>query len=425
MRPRPNLPEILYGPGEGRLYNGRVTRAAGRTRVPHVAVCVDKSRSYGRGILRGIARYVETYGRWSLYIDPESAGTYSENWLRDWKGDGILAYIETSDLARRFLRSGIPTVELFGHRIDLRIPQVCSDDEAIGRRAAEHFLERQFRRFAFIGYPGEPWVDRRFAGFSRAVGTRGFSCEWFSCDHSPGSPSRWEKAQQRLTEWLRGLPKPIGLMACSDRPAQRVLDACRRAALEVPEEIAVIGVDNDEETCRLSDPPLSSVIDDPARIGFEAARLLDRMISGRLKPRGLAPVLIPPLGVEARRSTDVTAVEDRMVSQAMRSIRRSACEGLRVEDLIGEAHVSRSVFYRRFQGALGRTPHEELLRVKLDRVKALLLQTRLSVEEISSLAGFDHSEYLSVAFRREAGTTPGAYRRRHRSSDPGRRADRG
>ncbi len=380
-------------------------------RLPHVAVCVDKSRSYGRGILRGIARYAETYGRWSLYIDPESAGRYSENWLKDWKGDGILAYIETAELARRFLRSGIPTVELFGHRIDLRLPQVCSDDEAIGRTAARHLVDRQFRRFAFTGYPGEPWVDRRFAGFSQEVARRGFPCERFSCGHTPGSPSRWEKTQQQLTTWLRGLPKPLGLMACSDRHAQRVLDACRRAGIGVPEELAVIGVDNDEETCLLSDPPLSSVVDDPERIGYQAARMLDGLIRGRLRPRQSAPVLVPPLGVEIRRSTDVTAVEDRVVAQAMRTIRQSACEGLKVEDLLREAHVSRSVLYRRFHAALGRTPHDEILRVKLDRVRSLLGRTKLTVEEIAAIAGFDHSEYLSVAFKRETGMTPGTWRR--------------
>lgn len=415
MRDRPNLPENPYGLRAAPPLQWHVVkRAPLRSRLPHVAVCVDKSRSYGRGILRGIARYVETYGRWSLYIDPESAGTYSENWLKDWRGDGILAYIETAELARRFLRSGIPTVELFGHRIDLRLPQVCSDDEAIGRLAAEHLLERRFRRFAFTGYPGEPWVDRRFAGFARTVGSRGFACERFSCDHAPGSPSRWERTQQRLMDWLRRLPKPAGLMACSDRHAQGVLDACRRAGLGVPEELAVIGVDNDEETCRLSDPPLSSVVDDPVRIGYEAAGLLDGLIRGRPKSRKGEPLLIPPLGVETRRSTDVTAVEDRVVSQAMRSIRERACETLRVEDLIREAHVSRSVLYRRFHAALGRTPHEEILRVKLDRAGSLLLQTKLTVEDIAPLAGFDHSEYLSVAFKRERGVSPGAYRRLHR-----------
>lgn len=377
--------------------------------MPHVAVCVDKATSYGRGVLRGIARYVEAYGPWSLYIDPESSGVYSPDWLRDWRGDGILAYIENARLARRFVRSRIPTVELSGLRLDVPLPQVCSDDEAIGRLAAEHLAERQLRRFGFSGYRGEAWVERRWAGFARAAAARGFPCGRFLCDHTPGSPARWERTQQKLVRWLRGLAKPAGLMACSDRHAQRVLDACRRAGLEVPDEVAVLGVDNDEETCRLSDPPLSSVVDDPARIGYEAARLLGRLMRGR-RARGRR--LIPPLGVEARRSTDVTAVEDPVVAEAMRSIRRRAAEGLKVEDLLREAHVSRSAFYRRFRAAIGRTPHAEILRVKLDRVKGLLLRTELSVEEIAELSGFDHAEYLSVAFKRETGLAPGAFRRR-------------
>jgi LacI family transcriptional regulator len=387
-------------------------RPAVRPRTPHVAVCVDTSRSYGRGLLRGIADYVETIGRWSLYIDPHSAGRYGKGWLRDWRGDGILAFIETSALADRFLRSGIPTVELFGHRLDLRLPQVGNDDDAIGRLAAGHLLERQFRRFAYSGYPREGWSERRFRGFAGAVQRTGFSCARFDSERRPPTPAAWERVQQELTAWLRDLARPVGLMACSDRHAQRVLDACRRAGIAVPEEIAVVGVDNDEETCRLSDPPLSSVIDDPRRVGFEAARLLDRLMAGKARPGSGKPVLVPPLGVATRHSTDVTAVEDRLVAEAMRAIRQGACEGLKVMDLTRACHVSRSVLYRRFQAALCRTPHDEILRVRLDRVKGLLAQTELTLEEIAGLAGFEHSEYLSVAFKRETGLTPGAYRRR-------------
>ncbi len=387
-------------------------RTAARPRTPHVAVCVDTSRAYGRGLLRGIADYVETIGRWSLYIDPQSAGTYAKNWLRDWRGDGILAFIETASLADRFLRSGIPTVELFGHRLDLRLPQVGNDDDAIGRLAAGHLLDRQFRRFAYSGYLGEGWSDRRFRGFAEAVRRKGCPCARHDCERRPETPAAWERVQQALTAWLRGLARPVGLMACSDRHAQRVLDACRRAGIAVPEEVAAIGVDNDEETCRLSDPPLSSVIDDPRHVGFEAARLLDRLMAGRARPGAGKPVLVPPLGIATRRSTDVTAVEDRLVADAMRAIRQGACEGLKVTGLTRACHVSRSVLYRRFQAALGRTPHDEILRVRLDRVKSLLAQSDLTLERIAGLAGFDHPEYLSVAFKRETCMTAGAYRYR-------------
>ncbi len=375
-----------------------------------MAVAVDKSRSYGRGLLAGIADYVETRGRWSLYLEPRSAGTYARGWLRGWRGDGVLAYIEDPGPARRFARSGIPVVELFGHRLDLGLPAVGNDDEEIGRLAAEHLLGRQLRRFAFSGYPGEPWVERRWAGFAGALRRRGFEAARFRSSREAGSPARWEREQLQLSGGLLALPKPAGLLACSDRHAQRVLDACRRAGIAVPDQLAVIGVDNDEETCRLSDPPLTSVKDDPRRIGFEAARLLDRLMTRPGRPPR-APRLIPPLGIAERRSTDVTAVEDRAVAEAMRAIRRGACDGLRVEDLVRSAHLSRPAFYRRFRAALGRTPHAELLRARLDRVKDLLLQTPMTLEEIAARTGFAHPEYLSAAFRRETGRTPGAFRR--------------
>lgn len=380
-------------------------------RIPRVAVAVDKSRSYGRGLLAGIADYAETRGRWSIYLEPQSAGTYARGWLRGWRGDGVLAYIEDPRLARRFVRTGLPVVELFGHRLDLGLPTVGNDDGAIGRLAADHLRARQLRRFAFSGYPNEPWVERRWEGFVAGLGVYGQDTPRLACRRSAGSAANWERDQERLTSWVRALPKPCGLMACSDRHALRVLDACRRAGVRVPDEVAVIGVDNDEELCRLSEPSLTSVRDDPRRIGFEAARLLDRLMR-RPESRPRAPRLIPPLGVIARRSTDVTAVEDRVIAEAMRSIRQRACEGLTVRDLLRGARLSRAAFYRRFRAALGRTPHFELLRARLDRVKEFLLQSPLTLEAIAARTGFDHPEYLSAAFRRETGMTPGEFRRR-------------
>ena len=418
MRLRPYLSEILCK-GEMAFHARRLYviwaasemkhHRAGVT-CPRVAVCVDKGCSYGRGVLRGIADYAETFGPWSLSIDPRSAGTYPRDWLKDWRGDGLLAYIESPELARRIQRLRIPTVELFGHRADLGLLQVGNDDVTIGRLAAEHLLERQFKRFAFSGYPEELWVEGRHEGFATALSRTGLECARFICAQWEQSLERWENNQRRLTAWLCGLPKPIGLMACSDRHAQRILEACRRAEIAVPEEIAVIGVDNDEETCRLSYPSLTSVIDDTRRVGYEAARLLDQLISGEVTASGAKRISIPPLGVATRRSTDVTAVEDRLVADAMRLIRHQACEGLRVESLIAQYHVSRSVLYRRFEAALGRSPHQEILRVKVDRVKNLLTQTELTLEKIAEMAGFEHSEYLSVAFKREVGMAPGAYR---------------
>ena len=380
-------------------------------RCPRVAVCVDKTGGYGRGLLRGIAEYVEACGPWSLCLDHHASGHYASDWLRHWNGDGVLAYVDTQALAGQLCRSRIPAVEVFGTRLDLNLPQVANDEPAFGCLAAEHFLLRGFRHFAFSGYRGKLWSDRRSSGFQSSLAEAGFQAKLFSCPQKTGSLARWEQTQQALTRWLEKLPKPLGLMACSDRHALRILDACRRARIAVPEEIAVIGVDNDEETCRLADPPLTSVMDDAPRIGFEAARLLGELMSGRRRKREWNPILIPPAGVVTRRSTETTAIDDSLVASAARLIRERACGGLTVPALLQELRISRSAFYDRFHAELGRSPHQEILRVKLERAKSLLAQTDLSLQEIAGRAGFDHPEYLQVAFKREVGVTPGKFRR--------------
>lgn len=381
---------------------------------PRVAVCVDKTGAYGRGVLRGIAEYVELHGPWSLCLDHHASGHYARDWLLRWKGDGILAYVESPEVARHLKRSGIPVVEVFGTRRDLGLPQVANDDHAIGVLAAEHLLERRFLHFGFLGYSDAPWSDLRLRGFQSRLAEAGFLAQAFACDQKPGRLAGWERAQMRVGRWLETLPRPAAILACSDRLSLRLLDVCRRARIAVPEEIAVLGVDNDEETCRLGDPPLSSVVDQSARVGFEAAQWLDELM--RTRGRKVAgapnpPRLIPPSGVAVRRSTETTAIDDPWIARAVRAIRERACEGITLRDLLRDLGFSRTTFYERFEAALGRSPHQEILRVRLDRVRQLLVQTRLSIEEIAGATGFRHPEYLQVAFKREQGVTPGMYRR--------------
>lgn len=385
-----------------------------RTGFPHVAVCVDKARAYGRKVLQGIADYTETERRWSLYVDPEATGSYSAEWLKNWRGDGILAYVESRATARRLRASGIPTVEVFGHDLDLKLPQVGNDDEAIGGLAAEHLMACRFKHFAFCGYQKERWSERRRAGFEGAIARKGFEARHFFSARREDTLAEMQRDRDRLQDWLSALPKPVAIMACSDRHGQRILDAFRRLKVIVPEEAAVLGVDNDEETCRLTDPPLSSVKDDARKVGFEAARLLDRLMAGRSSEEDVFPLLIPPLGIAVRRSTDVTAVDDSLIALAMRCIRDEACAGLQVADLLARFQVSRSVLYRRFHDALNRSPHEEILRVQLERAKRWLEESNFTLERIAGLVGFQHSEYLSVAFKRELGVTPSEYRRQIR-----------
>jgi LacI family transcriptional regulator len=375
---------------------------------------VDKSRSYGRGVLRGIADYVETRGRWSLYLDPRASGSYGADWLRGWDGDGVLAFINDPILAKSLRRARIPAVELFGHRLDLGLAHVGNDEEAFGRLAAAHLLERHFRHFAFAGIEDALWSERRREGFVETLLKKNFDTrEMLSSADDRAGLADWETNQLRLRAWLRDLPKPCGLMACSDRHALRVLDACRAERIAVPQQVAVIGVDNDEETCRLANPPLTSVMDNASQIGWRAAALLEELMArGKVDPR--QRILIPPLGVATRRSTEVTAVDDPLVARACELIRERACEGLGVPELLTALRISKTSFYARFKKSLNRLPHEEILRTRLDRAQALLRETTLSAPEIAERCGFTHPEYLNVAFKRELRLTPGAFRRQTR-----------
>ncbi|MCB1121359.1 MAG: DNA-binding transcriptional regulator [Verrucomicrobiae bacterium] len=384
------------------------------TFLPQVAVCVDKARNYGRKVLQGIADYTDTVGRWSLHVDPEATGSYSTDWLENWKGDGILAFVESKATARRLIASKIPCVEVFGHQLDLKLPQVGNDDEAIGRMAAEHLLSCCFKHFAFCGYEREPWSERRRSGFEWVISKNGFEVTHFFSSRRSSTLAEGQIDRDNLAKWLVSQPKPLAIMACSDRHGQKLLNVCRRLKINVPEEVAVIGVDNDEETCRLADPPLSSVRDDARKVGYEAAQLLDKLMTNPAPPSALFPLLIPPLGIAIRQSTDVTAVDDPLVASAMKCIREEACSGLRVADLLSRFNVSRSVLYRRFHDSLNRSPHEEILRVQIGRATRLLDESDFTQERIAELCGFQHSEYLGVAFKRKLGITPGDYRRRLR-----------
>jgi LacI family transcriptional regulator len=234
----------------------------------------------------------------------------------------------------------------------------------------------------------------------------------------PAQAPNWDEQQETIGRWLRALPKPLGVMACNDMRGQHVLDACRRYDLAVPEEVAVIGVDNDELLCSLCDPPLTSVVPNPERIGYDAAALLEALMQGERV--GRTAQFVEPIGVVTRQSTDVLAIDQPNVVTALRYIREHACDGIGVADVLQQVPLTRSVLERLFRRYVGRSPQEEIRQVQLKRARQLLAETELSLAQIAPLAGYRHPEYMSVVFKRLAGETPGQYRRR---SNPAARQD--
>ena len=375
-----------------------------------VALIVETSSAYGRRILRGVRRYVHTHQSWSIFLEQRSLTSRPPQWLEGWDGDGIISRTTTKQLVEAAAGTKVPLIDLTDRHGTFGLPQVWSDDRGIAELGADHLMERGFRRFGFCGFSRESWSQRRLAEFAAIVERSGETCHsyespWFGKDAHP-----WETEQARIGGWLVGLPKPIGIMACNDLRGQHVLDACNRVDLAVPEEVAVIGVDDEEEICELCDPPLSSIIPNAELVGYKAAELLDRLMSGK-EPETLQRI-IPPLGITTRQSTDVLAIDDPDVASAVRYIREHACRGAVVDDILDHVPVSRSILERRFRKSLDCSPQALIRRTQLKRVKQLLVDTDLPLAKISELAGFKHHEHMCTVFKREVGDSPGSYRRK-------------
>lgn len=377
-----------------------------------MALLVETSTSFGRRLLRGVAHYLRENGPWSVYLEQRSIYDPAPPWLKRWDGDGIISRAAYPEIARQVVRLRVPTVDLNEQVLGLGLPLIFNDHRKIGLLAAEHLLERGFTHFGYLGHPGVFWSDERREGFAAHVQSAGYACDEYRGEGRtlPRYHQRsWEKEMDEVAEWLRGLAKPAGVMACNDFRAVQLLDACRRAGVAVPEQVAVIGVDDETVACSLAHPPLSSVVPDAVNMGYEAAAMLDALMAGR------APVCpqryIPPLGVITRQSTDIFAIHDPAVAAALRFIREHACDGIKVEDVLDHLVTSRSALQRRFKRELGRSIHDAIIDTRIARVKNLLAQTDLSREEIAARTGFAYPEYLSNVFHQRTGKTLSMYRR--------------
>jgi LacI family transcriptional regulator len=376
---------------------------------PHVALIVETSLAYGRAVLGGISRYIVAHRPWSLYVDLRELLAEPPAWLDTWRGDGVISRSTTPELVRNLRRRKIPAVDLTDSFGDQGLPHVWIDHHAVGRAAAIHLLERGFRHFGFCGFSAHDWSARRLAGFREQLAAARYECHVFESPWDTSKTGNWEAQQREIGRWLVALPKPAGVLACNDMRGQHVLDACRRENLAVPETVAVIGCDNDELLCQLCDPPLSSVVPSAERIGYEAAALLDRLMQGdKAVP---FETLIEPSGIVTRQSTDVLAIDDQLIGEAVRYIREHACEGITVAQVLKQVPLSRSMLEKRFRRHLNQSPQDVIRTVQIKRAKQLLAETDLALVAIARLAGFKHVEYLSVVFKRETGQTPGQYRK--------------
>lgn len=375
---------------------------------PKVALLIEMSNAYARGLLRGIVQFVrEQQPPWSVQLVEQGRGAAPPAWLSTWKGHGIIARIENHRIAKAVTMTGLPAVDVSAARTVPNIPWVETDDHEIARLAFEHFHERGFRNYGYCGDSQFNWSSWRRDHFVQVLKQFGIVPGLHDVGLAPAGESG-DRRQRRLGNWLKALPKPTGVLVCYDILARELLDVCRVVGIAVPEEVAIMGVDNDDLLCNLSSPPLTSVQLDTHQTGYRAASLLADLMEGRSVTKEAH--LVKPLGIATRQSTDILAIQDSDVAAAVRFIRENACSGINVADVLKQVPCTRRVLEQRFSNTLGRSPHDEIIRVKIDRVKQLLLETDLPMSVVAERSGFRHVEYLSVAFKRETGQSPARFR---------------
>ena len=403
-------------------------RARGKLSANHtlrrVALVVESAVAPRRRMLAGVARYIHEHDPWAIYLKPFGVQKFLNDWLREWNGDGIIAAVGDAEV-QSITELGIPVVDVVGFLRHKDVPLVHTNDVQVGRLGAEHLVARGFRHFGFVEYPYF-WSSDRRVGFEQVVRDAGHSCATYELPYpgaATGGPGVWEQQQRALVEWIRLLAKPVGVMASTDLMGQQFLEACQRAGVIVPEQVAVIGADNDELVCNLCFPPLSSVIINDAQRGYQAAAVLDQMMNGQAPPP--QPVYVEPSGVMSRASTDILAIDDPTLAAAVRIIRDHACDPIGAEQVVSAVPVSRRVLERRFQKVMGRSINDELVRVRLNRAIELLCETELEPKAIAHKAGFGSTSYMGAVFRQKLGCTPGSYRARFRPPSPADASQRG
>ncbi|HEY1122183.1 MAG TPA: XylR family transcriptional regulator, partial [Haloferula sp.] len=380
------------------------------TFVRHVAVIVETSTQYGRNLIRGIARYGRLHD-WQIHFEYRGKTAAEPDWLADFKGDGVITTSPDQKHSRALRKDGMPVFDLQSTLLDPAGEHliVDSDHRAVGKMAAEHFIEKGHRNFAFLGYSDHNVSREREVGFTEALSARGLKP---LCHHTPERKARsFETLQKGDLAFIQSLPKPCALFCCWDEVAFRAVQSALELQIAVPEDLAVLGVDNDPVFSSTSRIPLSSIDPDIIRMGFLAASWLAELMAGKELKQIKLERLVPPKGLVIRQSTALDAIEDPVVRRFLELLRQQRPGLLSIEELARDCHVSRRLLEQRVKAATGKTPRQLLSQTLVEGIQRFLSQTDYTLAHIADLLGFEHAERLSHLFRRQTGKTPGEYRK--------------
>jgi LacI family transcriptional regulator len=389
-------------------------------RIPKVAIFFESSAVNDRRITRGIIKYSALCGPWLFYskMHPFYMLQGRDAWrkkilpeLRTWRPDGIIAHVDTTK-AQELMELGVPIIlQPLREPVRLGSSVLGDDNQAVGEMGAKYLLELGFKNYAFCGFPDVYWSEERSKSFAERICQAGLEPYIYEPPESHRR-SFVEEDREFLCEWLISMPKPIAVMACNDIRGQQVVDACSLRGIITPDEVAVLGVDNDDLICDSTNPPLSSVALGTEKAGYEAAQLLDRMMH-RKKKRKWPKTTIHPTHIMSRQSTDILAIDDPEVAMAVRFIRTHRRSEIGVHEVVDATTLARRALEQRFKTILKRSVYQEIRRVRVEQVAQMLLETTMPVYKIALTLGYSSSEHIARPFRKEKGMSPQEYRRRY------------
>ncbi len=380
-----------------------------------IILLTDFGEEYSKNLLRGITRYSKDHGPWTFCKMPtyfrETIGIDGIlQWAKEWEADGIIGQFYNDEEVKKFTQANIPVIAQDFKERFTDIPNITGNYRETGKLGAEYFLKKGFKNFAFYGFGNIVWSRERAEGFKDRIQESGFEVHYHELQESRSS-DLWYYKPSALSDWLKSLPKPIALMTCDDNQGHHITEAARHAGIRIPDEVSVLGVDNDEMICDLSDPPLSSIELDSEKSGYEVARLMEQMIESNTCSG--PDVIVKATQVVTRHSTDIFASKDKYIVSALKYIHGNLDKNLKVDQVLKEVPLSRRSLEKRFMLTTGYPVYEYIYNQRIEKFTQLLLETEMTIFEIALDLGLSDSKNIARQFKQIKGLTPMEYRKKH------------
>jgi LacI family transcriptional regulator len=383
--------------------------------MPRVIFLTDLSEEYAKSLLKGIVRYSKEHPHWVLCKMPFSYRVEHEvegvlEWAKAWKADGIIAQFYNTDRVSIFKENGIVAIAQDFKSRFTEIPNITGAYRLTGQMGADYFIRKGFKNFAFYGFKDIVWSSERCEGFLDELCKNKLEKNFYEYQNTD-IKELWYYESAPLVAWLKMLPKPVAMMVCDDNQGQHIAQICKQCGIKIPEEIALLGVDNDEAVCTLSDPPLSSINQAVEKGGYEAANLMDRMTQHPDMPG--RDVVVYPTHIVTRQSTDIFATNDKYISAVLKYIHQNTDKKLNIEQIICMAPFSRRLLENRFKQEIGMPVYSYIINLRIEKFAHKLVETDAPIVEITNEMGFSDYKNIARLFKKVKGCTPSEYRRKN------------